>query len=440
MAESTLSHLNYGHAGAATYDIDSRSWNFGREISTTTLRQIGISNRASIETVPGSMQFPSTAVSTRITDAYDGARSLARRHAHLVPAVDLLPSLAATSAGVISIASTFDPLVGSLYSTGSVACQTQTDRSEKPRHVAALVAGEGRNILRLTFLQKENMGWGADKNVRMRGETLRDAESGYWNEEAAPIQQLCFAQSEERSALLAVRLPAKTVLFRPFYTQCVKAAPHSPYYSLPPSTIDAHPILHLDIEQTGGSPHVDVTFNPDYQLQFAVVDQNRVWSVWDIGHARKGDLYSLSCLVQGPIAPPEEADQIADDGWARILWVGDVNTILVCNRRQLSIIDIKGGSFTYLPWPKQLAWRSEEWILDVRSHPLLRSHFFILTSSNLFLISVTTLAEAAGMATGAAGAHVLLSWRHYRGAEDFTLSLSVGTLDEVGMQFSFSCH
>jgi RNA polymerase I-specific transcription initiation factor RRN6 len=436
MAESTLSHLNYGHAGAATYDIDSRNWNFGRELSTTTLRQIAISNRPSTEIIPASIQFPSTAVSTRITDAYDGAKSLTRRHAHLVPAVDLLPSLAVTSAGVVSTASAFDPLVGSLYSTGSVAYQTQSDRWEKPRRVAALVAGEAGNILRLTLLQKEHMGWGADKGVRIRGETLRDAESGYWNEEAAPIQQICFAQSEERSALLAVRLPTKTVIFRPFYTQRVKAAPQSPYYSLPPSIIDAHPIVRLDIEQTGGSPHADVTFNPDYQLQFAVVDQNRVWSVWDIDHVGKDDHYNLSCLVQGPIVPSEEADQTADDGWARILWVGDVNTILVCNRRQLSIIDIKGGSFTYLPWPKLFTRRSDEWILDVKPHPLLRSRFFILTSSNLFLVAVTTSAEAAGIIASVAGAHVLLSWRHYRGAEDFTLSLSAGTLDEDGMRFS----
>jgi RNA polymerase I-specific transcription initiation factor RRN6 len=434
MAESTLSHLNYGHAGAATFDIDSRSWNFGRQFSTTTLKQIGVRDYLSTDTVPASIQFPNTAVSTRITDAYEHVKSLTKRHAHLLPATDLLPELAVTSAAVVSTTSTYDPLVGSLYSTGSVTQQTRSDRWDNPRRVAAMVAGEAGNLLRLSLFQKEHMGWGKDERVRIRGETLRDAENGYWNEEAAPIQQVCFAQSEDRSALLAVRLPTKTVIFRPFYTQRVKTAPRSPHYSLPPSVLDAHPILRLDTEQTGGSPHVDITFNPDFQLQFAVVDQNQVWSVWDIDHGRKGDHYKLSCLVQGPVTPLEEADQIADDGWARIRWVGDVNTIVVCNRRHLSIIDITGGSITHLPSPILFSQRSDEWILDVKTHPLLKSRFLVLTSSSLFLVAVTTSAEGSHPTAGTEGAHVLLSWRHYRGSEDFTLGLSVGKLDEDGMR------
>jgi RNA polymerase I-specific transcription initiation factor RRN6 len=441
MAESTLSHLDYGHAGVATFDLDRREWLFARQFTTTTgpLKQVGIQNKLSIEAVPASIQFPNPRVSTRITDANTNIKVLGRAHPQLVPASDLLPELAVTSAAVLSVTLNYDPLVGNLFSTGSLTYQTGSDKWGNPRRVAAMVAGEAGNILCLKLLFKETMGWGSDKSVWIKGNTLRDTDCGYWNEEAAAIQQVCFAQSEDRSTLLAVRLPTKTVIFRPFYSQDPQPARPSPYYHLPSSLLDAHPILRLDIDQSGGSPHVDVTFNPDFQLQFAVVDQNHVWSIWDIDHGRKGDEYKLSCLVQGYVAPSVDTDLTGEDGWARILWVGDVNTILVCTRRQLSIVGIMGGSFTYLSCPSLLTQRSSDWILDVKRHPLLRSRFFLLTSTQLYFMSVTTSSEALDANADVVGARVLICWSHYRDAEDFTLSISVQMLDDDGMHKPFFC-
>jgi RNA polymerase I-specific transcription initiation factor RRN6 len=188
----------------------------------------------------------------------------------------------------------------------------------------------------------------------------------------------------------------------------------------------------LGNEESGGAPHVDVTFNPDFQLQFAVVDQNHVWSVWDIDHKRKSTEYKLSLLIQGTITPPDDEETVGEDSWARILWVGDVNTIMVCNRRQLSIIAIEGTSFAYLPCPALISPRSSDWIIDVKRHPILRGCFFVLTSTELYLMAVTTPSEAVDSTVGAVGARVLLSWRHYRGAEDFTLSVSLSMLNDDG--------
>jgi hypothetical protein len=54
----------------------------------------------------------------------------------------------------------------------------------------------------------------------------------------------------------------------------------------------------------------------------------------------------------------------------------------------------------------------------------------VLTSTDVLLMSVTTRSEAVDATVGPVGARVLLSWRHYRGAEDFTLSISVSMLEE----------
>jgi RNA polymerase I-specific transcription initiation factor RRN6 len=439
MAESTLSHLNYGHAGTATFDIDSRHWSFARQFATRHLNQIKIRNRNSIDAIPAPIQFPSSTISTRFTDANANAKALLQIYPQLFPASDILPELAATSAAVLSAAQSYDPLVGSLYSTGSVTYASRSDIWENPRRIAATVTGEAANVLRLAFLHKEVMGWEGDKSVWIRGDTLRNTESGYWNEEAAPIQQVCFAQSEDRSSLLAVRLPTKTVIFRPFYSQRPEPARPSSHYHLPPSLIDPHPVLTLRSHQTGGSPHADVTFNPDFQLQFAVVDQSHFWSVWDLERGRKTGEYNLSCFVQGHVVPPEDTNSSGEDGWARVLWVGDVNTIMVCNRRHLSIIDITGGSFRYLSCPALISKRSSDWILDVQRHPLLRGRFFVLTSTELLLLAVTTASEARNVSAGPVGARTLLSWKHYRGMEDFTLSICVQLLDENGMYIALWC-
>jgi RNA polymerase I-specific transcription initiation factor RRN6 len=188
--------------------------------------------------------------------------------------------------------------------------------------------------------------------------------------------------------------------------------------------IQPNPILSIHQNDTGGFPHVDVAFNPDFQLQLALVDQSQTWSVWDIEHRPRLGTYTASCMVRGRINELEDADTTGQDGWARILWVADITTLLVCNRRHMSIVSIKGGSTSYLPCSETFSERSADWILDVKQHPEDRHRVFVLTSTRLTLIEVTAPSELLSSAAGA-GAKILLSWRHYRGAEDFTLGLSV---------------
>jgi RNA polymerase I-specific transcription initiation factor RRN6 len=438
MADRALSHLNYGHAGAPIFDLGTHEWSFGRDFTTTRLKQIGIledGQTTASDVVPASIQFSTTAASTRLTDAKESAQALVHGHPELAPATHLVPELAITSAAVLSATATYDPSIGSLFSIGSITYRydrgARGDKWELPKRVAATVTGEAGNILRLSFLCKEVHGWSDDRSVCIGGDTLRDTESGYWNEEAAPIQQVCFSQSEDRSRLLAVRLLTRTVVFRPIYTHPPQPAAHSPYYHLPVSPIQLHPVLSLNIEQTGGCPHADVTFNPDYQLQFAVVDQASVWSVWDIENKRQGNDHAMSCLVQGPIA--EDADLAGEDGWARVLWVGDHNTLLVCNRRLMAVIDFKRGTFQRLTCPRLVSPKSSNWILDVQRHPSQRGRVFVITSTSLYILAVTTSNEAVDTTAGEVGARVLASWRHYRGAEDFTLRINAQMLhdDEV---------
>ncbi|KAI4939874.1 uncharacterized protein J4E92_001160 [Alternaria infectoria] len=427
MADRSLKDLNYGHPGAATYDLENGEWTFARPYSARPFKRIRTSKGATPASSHATPAFslPAEILASRTSIQKEISNSI-EEHPQLSAAAEVLPDLAVVSAAISSTASTYDPLVGDLLSFGSI--------TPKGRHeawqIAALPTGESGSILQLSILDNERHVWTADPKSWVEGRTLKDTESGFWNEEAAPIQQVHFSHSDDSRTFLAVRLPTRTVLFHPDYHRRPRASAVSPFYRLPASSIELHPILSISQNDTDGFAHADVTFNPDFQLQFALVDLNQTWSVWDIEHRPRLGTYLASCLLRGKIDELEEdGDTACEDGWARILWVADTTTLLVCNRRHLSIVSIKGRTTSYLPCPELFSERSADWVLDVKQHPRDRSRVFVLTSTRLFLLSVTAPSELLPRA-GEAGAKVLTSWRHYRGVEDFTLHISVQMLSD----------
>lgn len=420
--------LNYGYTGPVTYDINSSEWAFVRQFTTKRLRQIRTSNGTDhVDTcmiAPNQLPHPQTPVNS--TTTHKDVLNQIQKHPELAPAAAILPELAPVSAAISATTSTYDPSIGNLLSFGSI---TLEGRHETPRQVAAFPVGEAKNVLQLTLLNKEMLGWGMTRKTRIEGSTLQEAESGYWNEEAAPIRQICFSQSEDRSSLLAVRLPTRTVFFHPIRFRQARAAAPSPFYNLAPSVIDAHPIFSMKGGTMGDSPHSDVAFNPGFQLQFALAHQGLGWSVWDIEHSRKSDVYKPSQLASGYILGAETDNLAGEDEWARILWVADVTTLLVCNRRHMRIFSLK--RMDYLFCPKLLSETSAEWFLDVKQHPKNMNWVFVLTSTRLILILVKSVGEDDASVDDA-GATVLTSWKHYRSAEDFTLQMSVQILSDDG--------
>lgn len=420
MADSSLSSLNYGRPGLTSYDLDDRDWTFSRQPVPTKLKQI-----ADWQSVlPAATNLPPTQSPTNATTARKDARRLTHDYPQLVPATRQLPDLNAVSEAVTSAVTTYDPLIGDLLSYGTVFL----DRGGRPKQIAALPAGISGNVLRLVVLGQQRHGWADEKSVWLSGLSMKDVDSGYWNEDAAAIQQVCFAQTDSGNSFLAVRLPTKTVLLRPMYHRGRQAAKPSIHYELPPSLISAHPILSIIPGDSGEAPHADVAFNPEYQFQFGIIDQQSTWSIWQIERRAKRDEYSVLRLVRGSIMTSDDANTDNGDGWAKILWAGDSSTILVCNRRHLNLISIEGETFRHLPVSSLIPQRSTDWILDVKRHPQHQNRFFVLTSTRLFVLAVTTASATVDGTADQAGATIVSSRRHYRGDEDFTLQLSVQVL------------
>ncbi|KAL5387154.1 hypothetical protein DPSP01_003765 [Paraphaeosphaeria sporulosa] len=437
MTDDSPNDLNTGHFGIPAYDLENSRWAFIRASTGAGFRQLDPWTTV----VPPAIRFPAPCASRTLRDARQATKSLSRDFPELVPASEHVSQLEPVSAAATASPKAHDATVGQLMSFGTIT--PLSNRAHLAKRVVALPAGEGGNILQLQLLSKEKRGWGsgAISDSRCYLDCLSwKGDRGFWNQDATAIQQVCFAQPERSGAFLAVRLPQRVVLFRPAYRRRPAAAVRSRLYDLPPSAIDCHPFHSVSTKETGNIPHADVTFNPHYQRQFAIVDQKTSWSVWDIDGTRGSYVVKR---VASKIMPAEEEDgnkeqeeglePWREDGWARIVWVGDANTILVCNRKRMELIDLKQPTRS-LSIPQVIDWRptknsSPSWILDVRRHPLLDEKlFFVLTSTRLYLFTVTSDEPRGNI--GDLDAVIVLSWTHFRGTEDITLRLHTQSISD----------
>ena len=216
MADSSLSDLNYGRPGLTTYDLDNRDWTFSRQSTSKKLQQVADWQLV----VPAAKDFVPSGSLTHATTARKDARRLTHDHPQLAPFTKHLSEFNAVSDAVTSAATTYDPYVGNLLSFGTVFLKKYV----RPKQIAALPAGSSGNILRLVVLGQQRQGWADDESVWLSGPSFKKVDCGYWNEEAVPIQQVCFAQTENGNSFLAVRLASRTVLFRPSYHRGRQAA------------------------------------------------------------------------------------------------------------------------------------------------------------------------------------------------------------------------
>jgi len=435
MTETPANDLNLGHFGTASYNSKAGKWSFTRNPNIGKLEQLGFWK----EVIPPQVQSSPSEPHRPLRVIEQATKTLIDEFPDLAPAAKYLPEHEAVSAALTTAIATYDASVGELMSFGSIPSKGASDR--RTRQVIASAGGETGNILRLHFLLTERNGWGNDKDTYLEALSTSNGDAGFWNEDAAPIQQVCFSHAEDCNSFLAIRLPARTALFNPVYHLHRKVSAQSRFLPCPPSAFEMCPIGNVPIGDTGNVPHADVAFNPYYQRQIAIVDQEWNWFVFDIDGGHRNRRYAVSRSVTGNMSMFDEpgpkseytntANSAKEDGWARIMWVGDANTILVCSRRHMELFNLKEG-IQPLPHPSLIDRHTPNWILDVRRHPTNVARFFVLTSSRLYLLHVTCPNDMPDVDT-IEGAHVILTWVHFRAAEDTTLQLYSQITSDEGM-------
>ncbi|KAK4983411.1 hypothetical protein LTR66_008834, partial [Elasticomyces elasticus] len=447
MADNPSYDPDYGQLGKATYDAEKKSWEFERQTGTTfMLKPLGPCKTAVdniTTTTRSSRPIAHEGLTTRPPSVqYQGrTKDLIHGLPELVPAVDRLPLLERTSDAIDSVVSQHDPTKGDLLSFGTA--YDEASHGTFQRTLAAVPSGIAGENLRLVYVGHEDQGWEKNKSIWLDVPHF-SRESGWWAGDGAPIQQVCFAQLADgavalNSTLLAVRFPTATCIFSPIFRRTATVTSHP--LRKPPSRIDPNMCSTLPITSTGNAPHADVSFNPWYQKQFGIVDREGTWSIWHLernreskGQTRRGRGYRISevcrAAVSGEVDDHSKTkEQVVDDGWARIVWAGDVHTVAVCSRRELAVYDICSKPVR-LQSPNLGIQGTAHWILDVRKSPVNQNHLLILTSTHVSWLSISRLGDSGRDGCDSHGAKVVLSWRHYRDTEDISIRMCLSPVEE----------
>jgi RNA polymerase I-specific transcription initiation factor RRN6 len=348
-----------------------------------------------------------------------------------------LPEAGPASATLKTIAKTmspagFGPYRSALLAIGKAADLDHTSGT-RTIDIMAMVYGEAGNILRLIKPRTEGLKWDSFDDTKLRLLNPTSSEDCYWSADGGAIQQITFAaDTDGLTSWLAVLKEESTTILRPIYRRDLTPSTMSASIRrrFPPSHLGPNPVLRLGNERTGTRPHVDVSFNPWYVRQFAIIDQQGYWSVWDIeGQKRKRTTFEAKPGRSGHIRDDSLQDQSfkshhSADGWGRVLWAGGFNTLVLCDRRNLAVFDLKAMP-KRLYSPQIVHPKSTDWILDVKRSTSDLHHVFVLTTSRVFWLQITEAGEDKDEQYGYRGAKILLSCQHFRDQENEAAKLEL---------------
>jgi len=385
----------------------------------------------SILALEGSQQYDVRRAQSA-TERSQNLSDLTSEYPALLPSATLLPGLALTSEVVTEVTFNHDPIVSELLAFGQAIDLTAERRGVRTVPIAAVAGGAAGEVVRLVLLSKEQIGWEDSKNVKLSSFTAKDGEEGWWTEHGSPIQQLVFADMEDEVIpWLAVRHGGAISILQPLLRREVVVPDYARPEMLPhpPSRLDPHHIVTLPVQRSGGVAIVDVTFNRWNNQQIATLDQYGRWAIWNIeAQSMRRRIWTINESVRGTMVKGSEQDhgepRVIADGWGAVLWAGDTNTIVVSNRTALVVYDIKDEP-EELPVPNNLSQVSTDWILDVKSSPSDLNQIFVLTTSSISWLHISTVREEDDSKKSESGARCLLSWRHFRDSGDVSLRLNI---------------
>ncbi|KZF25521.1 hypothetical protein L228DRAFT_280758 [Xylona heveae TC161] len=438
MADHRLNDLLYGHLGEAIYDRDTQTWHFSRQLGRRNiLHPVGTST---VPIPPSQLLTEHESLQGKRTKKKREALNLSKIHPEIVPGLELLAPLAKISEVASTVTDTYEPTSAELLAIGTAEDVDNQKSGTSTVSIAAVAGGELGETVILVHLRKEQLGWKGYKGTRLSVQTFGDGEKAPWQGDSGPVRQICFAESDgEGAGWLAVRFNTYTAILRPAFRRKFSASfafdPSVPSANHRRTQIDPNPILTLQCGETGGAPHADVTFNPWYQRQFAVIDQEGNWSIWNAEgrfwkrRTFRGDAGKKGNIFEGLDEKKLLPNMKQTDGWARICWAANVKTIAMCTRRHFAVFNLAEQPVR-LNCPELGMIRSTSWFLDMKRSPANGSHVFVLTSTHLYWLDVSGPEDAFDEDQGRSAVKILMSWRHYRSQDDTSLQMHLSKVEE----------
>ncbi|EER37681.1 conserved hypothetical protein [Histoplasma capsulatum H143] len=390
MGDYRTNILQYGHLGTATYLPDLQVWEFSRKIDRVpSLVLYGHVNCAFAAPEPSGAWSLIHNSSGLLTNKDED--DLLKIRPELAPALDLFRRHEASSRAITAAVTKFDPQVSNLLAVGNAINFDRRGGYDSTVPIAALISSDSTVSIQLVELEDEEIAWPPDSDRLAKIPTFQTRRRARWMGTAGPVQQICFAETvDEKSTWLAVRFIQSTIVFRPQRNKLSLSAHYDDMdfmrENLADTRLDANPILSISVSATGGVPHAGITFNPWYQQQIAIVDRLGNWTVWDIGKQRHSTYWCADRGQSGRLYPEEtpHSDESFQrdhyDGWAAILWVGNVHKLLVCDRRNIALYRIDTDPVQRHTIDVDIQ-RESEWILDIKRSQSNLSNIFVLTTT-----------------------------------------------------------
>ena len=422
----------YGHSGEAYYSLESHEWQFTRRIGFSEgfrLLEGPTLTLASGFVRESHNSFESACVRKqsvqKITSKYPQTKGAARH----------LQSILRSSIPIEKYYAAHDPLESDLLAFGHALDVDRSFSGNLERvHLAAIPGGRLKDNVVLVCLNQDQLGWQDQEDFHLNSTTFRNGERTTWQAQRGPIKQLCFSPHRPNNRIwLAVRFLGATVLLQPAFHRDDK-----PRNSVKPSRqgvadnwssrIEPNEILVLPINHTGGASHSDVAFNLFTADQFAVIDQQGSWSIFNIErHRRRQDLWDLRLWRSGRVDVNDhdaaDSSSALNDGFGRISWVRDSDTLFVASRTSLALFGLQGG-IKRLAVPPLVTAENAEYIVDAKEDPVDNTLIYAVTSTRIFCLRIYAHGKSGGLHL-TAGAKILASWRHFRSSADLSLRVSI---------------
>lgn len=440
MGDQPITDLNYGHTGSVIYDFEDQELSHSRIVGLGPV--LKLFGEANVVVRPNPTTAAKAPATLAVPLGYSSRRrtSLTKIAPETVSNEDMILDLTEEANHFVELETTTKAQEPEL-----LALAPPFDSAGRDAFCGAAVPSDlrGDGVLLVRSVETRQ-GWADDLTTHLKVNSL-SGETTVWYGASGIIQQLVFSTpTEENTRFLAVRTKDRITILEPRWR------PASVRDKIYRAHIDAGPLLYLSPQDELSPPYVDFAFNPWYPRQFAVVDSAGNWSVWDIeGERKRRNRSYLSKFRAGIFEGPHS--NLVSDGWARIMWVGNVNTVLLCTRNAASVFSIKEHSklldtLDLSPSP------TTDSILDVRAVPDYEDHVLVLTSTRLLLLRAQVNADhndeevvsesdlhddplelhGAGNTGGAEYGlylRIVLSWKHFREQRGSTARVSLSRLE-----------
>ncbi|KAH6722185.1 RNA polymerase I-specific transcription initiation factor RRN6-like protein [Leptodontidium sp. MPI-SDFR-AT-0119] len=437
MTDHRVTDLAIGHPGRATYDPEEQEWKFSQTLTEGVLVKQLLPFK---EWIPPSDQAPSRDDEKASLVILNQTKWLSKTLPETVPARRIALNLVRVS---WESSSQISNCLGSLLAIGRAYDPERVSGTRRPQ-ILIVPYGAAGHVLRLIKPRTETRGWGGrSSGARLSMLNLDSLEAGHWKGTGGTIRQIVAADGEDdKDCWLAVRQATVVTLFRPIYGKLHTSPSQSAAYStFAPSMLNANPVASLTAQRTGSKTHSDFAFNPWFSRQFVVVDTLGYWSIWELDTRYNNSKYASEVLVPkktGGIYDGQVDDESSKapelghfDGWYRILWACNLSTVVVCNRRHITIFDVKAKT-TPLGRGNIFPAGNTDWIIDIQRCTTNMNYVYVLTTARIFWIEIIPAGEMIDDQVDV-GCKTILSYLHFMSPDDETLKLVPFKSDNVSV-------